>query len=768
MQYKILESLGVEIENTDDAAFNNFLVSGESGIIKGVLDECKLVDLFGTVAIAKGELMIQGFRIKITEAYQYTPVGSAASRTNYHIVARLTLHEGGDVSFNIVTRTITELQQDDLHKLSSGIHEVELAQFTHYENQILKLTPSIGFLTLAPMLKPEFANSISDMTDPKSLYVLDGYIYAYQYQEGETLPNYINQIPISTDASGAIYGADYNKDGVNDGYQEGVRFGSSGTDKPNTPTDATGFIPVKYKQTVYLANCQILKDATYNQFAVYKSDKSTLIALRNITGVMETYWGGAFDSNNYLTQIKMCDESGAFDLSEAEYVRFTGNNIDANSIISVEKPIEETVTEGGYQWVNTGHAFIPTDYGEEITNLGKRIERNARDISKIEETVEEIKNELETNEKPQDVPEYVKTEAVEVANKVIANRTANSLVLLMATDLHIVASSDTTFDDTKTAIKHLGMGMAEIRKHTRPDAVVLLGDYVYNVTPLNKEEAKTAMEGVIESLYEATNGVPSIWLDGNHDYYENTKENKDYRLTDGEHYALVGANNSQEVEVDPDNLVRNYGYIDFKKQRIRLIYLNTTDISGDVYSANYITNTQGQWLINTALNMSDKEDANKWGIVVCSHFPIHMYVYDKASQYYGTENFPDLKRVICAYKDKSSGTAYGTSYDFKSAKAELIATFHGHIHNFKVHDVATNGGNIVKAICIPNGCPYRENPYPEVFQEVDGSGNKVSYPKTAGTAEDTSFNAVVIDRDNSVIRAICYGAGPEDDREITY
>ena len=197
-----------------------------------------------------------------------------------------------------------------------------------------------------------------------------------------------------------------------------------------------------------------------------------------------------------------------------------------------------------------------------------------------------------------------------------------------------------------------------------------------------------------------------------------------------------------------------------------MIYLNTTDISGGVISANNITNTQGQWLINTALNMSSKGDADKWGIVVCSHFPIHMYVFNEASQYYGDEIFPDLKKVICAYKDKSSGTAYETSYDFKSEKAELIATFHGHIHNFKVYDVATNGGNIVKAICIPNGCPNRENPYGEVFQEVDNNGNAVSYPKTAGTAEDTSFNAVVIDQDNKTIYAHCYGAGI--DREISY
>lgn len=370
--------------------------------------------------------------------------------------------------------------------------------------------------------------------------------------------------------------------------------------------------------------------------------------------------------------------------------------------------------------------------------------------------------EAEFAERMAGVPDYVKSEAGVVADKIIAKRSANSLVLLMAADLHRIAGDTNGSTENATAIKHLGMGMAEIRRQTTPDAVVLLGDYVYNVTPLDKDRCKAEMKALVGNLYEATNGITSVWLNGNHDYYEYNEVNKVYRLTDGEQYALIGANNSKDTVVDPDNLVRNYGYVDFEKQRIRLIYLNTTDISGDVYSANYISDVQGQWLIDTALDLSDKEDEDKWGVVVCTHFPINMYSLSDA--YYGTPIFSDLVAVLSSFKDKSSGTNYGVDYDFTESKAELIANFHGHIHNTKVNDVTTAGGNVIKVIAIPNGCISRENPYGGDFAVTESEAAQLT--KELGTGKDTSFNAVVIDRDTETIHAICYGAGY--DREISY
>lgn len=43
MSYKILEQNGIDIENIDGAAFNNFAAGGRDGIMAGVLSECALV-----------------------------------------------------------------------------------------------------------------------------------------------------------------------------------------------------------------------------------------------------------------------------------------------------------------------------------------------------------------------------------------------------------------------------------------------------------------------------------------------------------------------------------------------------------------------------------------------------------------------------------------------------------------------------------------------------------------------------------------------------
>lgn len=612
-----------------------------------------------------------------------------------------------------------EIIDEGLSWLSS-----EKADLTYVDNEIILLKSQSG------KFQPEFVNSVEECVDTTKLYVLpDGYIYAYMYQDAQIIQTKINHLSLATDTSGAIC------NGV--GYEDGYLSSSTGNVGSKSGYSTTGFIKIGVgtsedstgEQIINLSGINALPTDTYVRICFYDADKNFIkcqtanaFALDSTYNVNPRYELGddgyisLLDVSKYTYYLK----NDASINKTAAFFRLCAPTFNSNTFINVNGEYTETIVEqGGYQWTNTGYTY---------TN--------------------------ESNDYTDGIPDYVKTEAEEVADKVIANRTANSLVLLTAADIHWIASEHENFENNRTAIEHLGMGMAEIRKHTRPDAVVLLGDYVYNVTPLDKTQAIIAMKGVIEKMYNATNGITSIWLDGNHDYYEYDEADKDYRLTDGEHYALVGANNSYDVEVDADNLTRNYGYIDFKKQRIRLIYLNTTDISGGVYSANYITNIQGQWLINTALDMSSKNDADKWGIVVCSHFPIY------------STPFTDLKTVLSAYKDKTSGTNYGISYDFSSSTAELIATFHGHIHNFKVTDVTTNSGNVIKAICIPNAAPDRENPYTGDFQEVNAEGNEVSYPKTAGTAEDTSFNVVTIDRDNKIIYAHCYGAGYH--RAISY
>lgn len=347
------------------------------------------------------------------------------------------------------------------------------------------------------------------------------------------------------------------------------------------------------------------------------------------------------------------------------------------------------------------------------------------------------------------VVDYVKTEAKEVADKAVEKRTINSLVLLMGSDIHVSNS-----DVVRTAIKHMGQGMNEICNHITLDGAVFLGDYNYQINTISKAQGIEDTKYFGECIADVRKAILTILMNGNHDYVAVSSSDTENRLSEDEVYALIGSNNSDKVVVDVDNLGRNYGYVDFAKQRIRLIYLNTTDCAEVGYSSHLISNAQGQWFESKALDLSDKEDEEKWGVVVCSHMPL----FDN----------PQVPTVLGHFADRTSGRSFSQDYDFTNTKAELVGVFHGHLHNFKVTEKTTSNGNTIKYICIPNAVPNRENPYTDNadYNEVDENGNSVSYPKTTGTEEDTTFNVVIIDKDNKKIHAICYGAGY--DREISY
>lgn len=139
MEYKILEANGVDNENVDGSALNNFIASGENGIIKGVLNECTvyLVDR-NTVAMDTGEILIQGFRVKILSAYTVSRSDSGTS-TDYQVIARLTLSTDRSVNFDIICRNPSSLRTDSLYRTESGVYEIELIRFTTTLNGVQNL-----------------------------------------------------------------------------------------------------------------------------------------------------------------------------------------------------------------------------------------------------------------------------------------------------------------------------------------------------------------------------------------------------------------------------------------------------------------------------------------------------------------------------------------------------------------------------------------------------------------------------------------------------
>lgn len=147
---------------------------------------------------------------------------------------------------------------------------------------------------------------------------------------------YTNQIPISTDASGAVYNGK--------GFKENVRLSSSGADKLDSAATgiyATGFIPCTRSDTLYFKNCQIAvlggTATKYQTITCYDSNKGYINA-RYVD--MASQMNGKdydVDGNGCLTRYN-CEGEGLF--ANTAFVRITGNYIGADSIITVNQPIE--------------------------------------------------------------------------------------------------------------------------------------------------------------------------------------------------------------------------------------------------------------------------------------------------------------------------------------------------------------------------------------------------------------------------------------------
>lgn len=340
------------------------------------------------------------------------------------------------------------------------------------------------------------------------------------------------------------------------------------------------------------------------------------------------------------------------------------------------------------------------------------------------------------------VPAYVAAEAERVADAVSAVRTAKSLVLLCASDIHTLMTNAQSVETTL----HLAQGMNEISKRVAVDGIAILGDSATGGPDSTVEDCKNEIDYLRDNL-GSTQGVPQIWMAGNHDH--NSQNSAAGYLTADELYTHIGANTTDKAVTDYDNLHRMYGYVDYSRQRIRAIYLNTSDIT-DSYASDYgMTTVQAQWLADTLAAVP-----SGWGAVVMSHHPLNGYI----SAYLGTLTLLD------AFKGKQSGTVGvggGTvTYNFTAAAGELICHLHGHIHNYQA---AVYGANGVLSVTIPNGCFWRNNEYGTGgnadWGDTDADGNQRVFAKTAGTAEDTAFSAVVIDRKNGLLYALRYGAG---------
>lgn len=622
-------------------------------------------------------------------------------------------------------------QIDDLSEqigqLSSEIADLNIPTITQEAGESESLVMSQKAVTdlvadeLAKQgqLKPEFANSIEECTDTTKMYVLpDGFIYAYK--------------TVTTEG-----GTEEVTEQITDDFTDGIRLSTS---TAGSTSALSGFVtspsidiseyPIGF--IVKLSGIAWCDNGTTNttgyafQFTAVDGGTSRCGYLKNEAA---TNYGYEIVCNATTKEVTITTNSTFKALYKR--IRFSGKGTSANAVVEI---IYTKETQGGTEekWVNTGLAFIPADYEPRIIALENETKVMKTKVKALEDAMISGGN----------VPDYVITEAEEVAEKVLAVRDASSFVMSLASDLHTDGE-----DQSSVSVLHAGQGMDAINSITQLDLVALLGDYeIYyfnhgddNASNEN-EDARKSFKHAKKAFSDVAKGAPFMMLQGNHDQFVNdTTEEAQQK-----YYAYIGANNVGTV-TDYDNKFRNYGYRDFENYKIRVIYLNTADVSENEITTDYNVSTeQLNWLNTVALNLTDTD----WGIIVLSHHPLN---------WYGMGNLLD---ALDEYKRKGEG-------------AELIAHFHGHLHNFRAEMLGTNS---IPTITIPNACFGRNNEYgtsssysddvKASYGDTDENGNQRQFNKTESTAEDTAFNVVVVNKQNRKIHCFNYGAGI--DREINY
>lgn len=354
-----------------------------------------------------------------------------------------------------------------------------------------------------------------------------------------------------------------------------------------------------------------------------------------------------------------------------------------------------------------------------------------------------------------DIPDYVKVEALAVAEKVNAVRTSDSIVFIAASDFHHAGEQ---VDGWQTninagnlhacmALKALAYVLPEI------DFACMLGDITFGSKTTTEALLKSQIAEINSWLDEAYKGIPQFRTVGNHDTGEySTLVGAEYLFSAIGKYCEGATYGSTEY---------GYCYRDFADKKLRVICLNTGEgetTGGE--SASYICSpAQRLWFAQTLYDVGSKSDAASWSVLVLAHYPL---------DYGGT--YP-MSNIVKAYVEGGSTTENGTAVNFNGHNAaKFVANVHGHNHCFqfgKLHSVANGQGTEFDAwrMCTPNACFYRNNSGVVTIYGIS-FGDPAPYDKTAGTGKDTAFNINVLNPSEQAIYSFCYGAGI--DRTIGY
>ena len=356
-----------------------------------------------------------------------------------------------------------------------------------------------------------------------------------------------------------------------------------------------------------------------------------------------------------------------------------------------------------------------------------------------------------------DIPDYIKAAALEVAKKVRAVQTDESITFIAMSDAHQLDTSS----DIVTGNLHAGMA-AKVLAYALPniDFACFLGDYTAGSNTTTIEEGERHFAEINADIDEAFAGITQFRTVGNHDPLGYSYSQNGGYLNQATLYELVGKYNDDGITV-MGSTTGGYCYRDFTDKKVRVICLNTAEMtSASSGGAENMTAEQKLWFANALKSAGAK--GSDWGIIVLSHHPLDW------------GNILMATNIVHAYVEGASITVTsGNTVNFSgSNSAKFLGAFHGHVHGFKaakLNYISNSVGTEYQAyrIAVPNMCFSRNNEYGQNGKnEYYGIefGEDTTYNKTANSANDTAFVVNVCNPSQQKVYSFCYGAGY--DREV--
>ena len=357
----------------------------------------------------------------------------------------------------------------------------------------------------------------------------------------------------------------------------------------------------------------------------------------------------------------------------------------------------------------------------------------------------------------EDLPSYVKAEALEVAKRVKAKLQNDSILILTGSASHQIETG-TNAANTMAGNLHAGQAMKALTYMLPFDFAAYLGDYTAGSGTTGIEEGLEHFASINSYIDEAFRGLPQFRTVGNHDPLSYSYNQNGKVLTQAELYELIGKYNDDGVTV-MGSRIAGYCYRDFAAKNLRVICLNTADEDKTSQGGTeVVSDTQKKWFADTLISTPQG-----YGIIILAHHPLDW------------GNIMSTSHVLRAYvEEQSSINIGGTTYSFTGKnKSAWVLQLHGHVHTFTVDNLHWNNGGTgvaygVKRIALPCTNFVRTNEYGNngaaEYYGIEFGTPGDTQSKVAGTAKDTAFCVIVINPSEQKAYAINYGAGY--DREV--